>query len=231
MYLAILVVINNKSLRRIGYYIHRINHAYRDTLYGCFGDNSSKKNTQELAEIAKNTLKSVCQNIAKIYSSELKGRDCTVTIKLITKDEKGGASCGTYVRSEEDSRRDQSPPFVYAVGTGANTAFDSALRIGQAGKCSHFYSGDLTKDDTYNNQRSHWDNFYRSTIVVPIRRLNPHKLGLPDASDDIGFLSVDTMSRNRLNDEHHVELLAAFADQMYNFFCLMQGKYTFNIKE
>jgi len=52
------------------------------------------------------------------------------------------------------------------------------------------------------------------------------RLGQPDQSQDLGFLCVDTLSRNRLNEGYHVELMSAFADQMYNFLSLMRGRYT-----
>ena len=43
--------------------------------------------------------------------------------------------------------------------------------------------------------------------------------------DDIGFLCIDSDSRYRLNGGFHVEILAAFADQLYNFFSFMRGTY------
>jgi hypothetical protein len=76
----------------------------------------------------------------------------------------------------------------------------------------------------YRNERQDWKNFYRSAIVVPIRFVNRPAVG-PVVSDDIGFLSVDTKSTHRLNDDYHLEYLAGLADQMYNFMSLMRGKY------
>jgi hypothetical protein len=38
----------------------------------------------------------------------------------------------------------------------------------------------------------------------------------------LGFLKVETMFKNRLNDTYHVQILAAFADQMYTFLSLRQ---------
>jgi hypothetical protein len=42
----------------------------------------------------------------------------------------------------------------------------------------------------------------------------------------LGFLAVDTMSENRLNNTYQMQMLAAYAHQMYNFMSLMRGKYS-----
>src|SRR5262249_51871369 len=112
----------------------------------------------------------------------------------------------------------------FRLKTGENTAFDQALRY-TAGRTNHFFAADLNVDKMYRNERQDWKEFYQSAIVVPIRYVDPAKIGQADASDDIGFLAVDTKSRNSLNGGYQVELLASFADQMYNFMSLMRGKF------
>ena len=206
--------------------IHRINHDYRDTLSATF---SAAVQGPDFATVGKlselKTLKSACQKIAKIYSG-LTHCSCTVTVKLITK-EGGNSFCETHARSEENSERDCAQPAKYEVKTGLNAAFDTALAY-KAGRISHFHSADLEADakvGNYRNQRDNWSDFYASTIVVPIRCVTVPRDGTPIASDDIGFLCVDTSSTYRLNDDYHVQLLAGFADQMYNFMSLMRGKY------
>jgi hypothetical protein len=216
----------NKQFREACKTLHRINHDYRDTLSNTF---SGVAHTPDLATAAKlselKTLKSACQKIAKIYSG-LTHCDCCVTVKLIT-NEGGSTYCETHARSEENSERDCSQPAKFEVKTGRNTAFDKALAY-NAGKISHFFSADLqaeAKAGHYRNQRDNWSDFYRCAIIVPIRCVTVPKDGTPIASDDIGFLCVDTTSPRRLNDDYHLELLAGFADQMYNFMSLMRGKY------
>jgi hypothetical protein len=216
----------NKQFREACKTLHRINHDYRDTLSATF---SGAAHTPDLATAAKfselRTLKSACQKIAKIYSG-LTHCDCTVTVKLIT-NEAGNTFCETHARSEEISERDCSQPARFEVKTGLNTAFDKAL-VYNAGKISHFFSADLqaeAKAGHYRNQRDNWSDYYLCAIIVPIRCVTVPKNGTPIASDDIGFLCVDTTSPHRLNDDYHLELLAGFADQMYNFMSLMRGKY------
>jgi hypothetical protein len=225
-YFSIRVRQENAALRRTAATIHKINHDYRDALSKMFGGNHPV--TDEVARIQceRETLQAVCQSAARIFNS-FTHADCMVTIKLIDRDTNGSLTCQTYVRSQLNCERDIYPSPPYEINTGRNTAFDEALRF-SAGAISHFYSADLTemaKSGRYRNQRDNWSEYYQSAMVVPIRYVNPQKAGRRDASDDIGFLSIDTLSKYRLNNEYHLHFLAAFADQMYNFMSLMRGGY------
>jgi hypothetical protein len=216
----------NIQFRNLIKILHRVNHDYRDMLSGAFKnqphDFTRSQYFDFLKRGEKTTLKSVCQKVAKIYTA-FTHSDCTVTVKLITQVD-GKSFCATHERSEELCPRDIGQPRQFELNTGANTAFDKALMFAN-GMISHFHSDDLTKENAYRNQRDHWSDFYKNTIVVPIRSVDFTKLGTKDASSEIGFLSVDTLSTNRLNNTWHLELLAAFADQMYNFMCLMRCEY------
>ncbi|MBF0555506.1 MAG: hypothetical protein HQK96_13275 [Nitrospirae bacterium] len=178
------------------------------------------------------TIHSVCEKIEKIYFS-LTGKPCLVTVKLIRpKDEKGDTYCEIYARSETNCRRDDLGKKLFEVSE-ENTVFHKALqRRGMNEDCSHFHSEDLTKEDNYRNERQNWKNFYKSTIVVPIRYHPKQELRKKVIPDDLGFLCVDTRSTNRLKKGAHVQILAALADQMYNFLSLMKGRYiTINPKQ
>ena len=204
----------NRAFRDCIKVLHRINHDYRDTLSAIFKHGAHRFDQNEyrdyVTQSERKIIKSVCQKIAKIYSSFTHG-SCTVTVKLVTRVAEK-MFCETYERSEENCDRDTGPSRIFEINTGANTAFDEAIKYA-TGKVSHFHSEDLTTNGSYRNQRDHWSDFYQSCIVVPIRCVNPDKIGTKDCSDDIGFLCVDTLSDNRLNNTWHVELLAAFADQ------------------
>jgi len=132
----------------------------------------------------------------------------------------------TYVRSQELSKRDSSEKLKFVVGTGDNNGFDKTLSNRSDGLPLHFYSPDLQKESDYSNQRQHFYRHYRSTLVVPICGENKGKEGTPDQFDRVGFLCVDTLSINRLNNGYHLYMLSALANQMYNFMSLMRGKYT-----
>jgi hypothetical protein len=213
----------NASFRRLPEVLHKINHDYRDVLSKCFGDPGAVPPEQVRLQEEVATVTSACQKIAQIYS-DLTHVPCTVTAKVITTEPDGRAYCDTFARSESNCKRDEGHPSEFELKTEQNTAFDRALRY-TPGETTHFYSADLCKDSSYRNQRQNWKKFYRSAIVVPIRHVDRRKVGQGGESDNIGFLAVDTASPNRLNGTFHVELLASFADQMYNFMSLMRGKF------
>jgi hypothetical protein len=215
----------NDALRDMSTNLHIINHNYRDIIHSTFAANNPIGSRRDLVKIEREVLHATCQRISEIFTRLLHGRPCVVTVKLITTGTHGARICKTYIRSDANCERERYGPDEFQVGTNKNTALDTALMLPEPGKCAHFHSADLTADHHYQNERAHWQNFYRSAIVVPIRYVDNRRIGHPDASQDLGFLSVDTLSRNWLNNGSHVQLLAAFADQMYYFMSLMRGRF------
>ena len=215
----------NVALRNIASTFNEINHIYRDSLKNMFGGNEPVNNPEDLLAEEERVLRSVCQRIENIFIRVI-NRDCMVTIKLLLKEDSGKYFAHTYVRSLEDCARDKPKRIKYEVGTGANAAFDTALRKGPNGIPSHFFSPDLQKEAHYSNARQHYDKLYRSAIVVPIRGVNKGKEGTHEEYDMIGFLCVDTLSTHRLNNGYHLQMVCSLAGQMYNFMSLMRGNYT-----
>lgn len=221
----------NKRLTDAFGVLHRVNHEYRDALACTFSDEVAAIDFESHArEVELETLRSVCQKAAKIFMS-ITHADCTVTVKFIFRED-GKVHCQTHTRSEENCLRDTPFPLKFAVRTGENSAFDTALAFSPS-RTSHFFCADMdemAEHGEYRNQRDNWRDFYRTAIIVPIRRVDPRKVGQEGASDDIGFLCVDSPSPHRLNNKYHLQLLAALADQMYNFMSLMRGKYRVPVK-
>lgn len=215
----------NVALRDIASTFNEINHIYRDSLKDMFGGTNPVDNPADLLAEEERVLRSICQRIENIFIRVI-NRNCMVTIKLLLKEQSGRYFAHTYVRSLENCARDKPERRKYEVGTGANTAFDKALQKCPNGIPSHFFSPDLKKEDGYFNERQHYDNLYRSTIVVPIRGVNKGKEGTNEEYDLIGFLCVDTKSTHRLNNGYHLQIVSSLAGQMYNFMSLMRGKYT-----
>ncbi len=212
----------NRKLKEISEHFREINAIYRNRLFGLFYGKCPSMERKDLINIEKFTLNSVCQRISKIYSM-LIAKNCTVSVKLLMQQEDTGRLyVTTYTRSENACKHDDESPSKFEVNTGQNTAFDDALRRNTTGDITHFFSGDLRKHKHYRNQRPNWSKYYQSAIVVPIRCLGVEENPDPD---DIGFLCVDTNSRHRLNNTHHVVMLSGLADQIYNFMSLMRGKY------
>lgn len=214
---------DNKNLQDIAWNFKAINTIYRDALTECFAGNSPMSDKSLLMPIEKQTIIAICQRIAQIYSKII-SKDCMVTVKVLTREE-NRLYATTYGRSLSNCDRDTTEPTKFAVNEGMNTAFDKGLMKDSSGGIPHFYSADLTKHKNYRNERQDYLDCYKSALLVPIRKVATRN----HQGEDIGFLSVDTKSRNRLNNEHHLVMLAALSDQMYNFFSLMRGKYKVNI--
>lgn len=218
---AMNILEENKRLQEIANSFREINSIYRDSLFRAFYGSNPVTEEDELRQLEKETLTPVCQRISQIFT-KLTRRQCIVSVKLLTK-KSDVVYAKAYTRSENSSERDKSTPKEFKVGTGENTAFDEALRQTTTGELSFFYSGDLGKHKNYFNERQNYLKYYKSAIVVPIRCLGVEGKA---EREDVGLLCVDTRSRNRLNNGHHVVMLSSLADQMYNFMSLMRGKYS-----
>jgi hypothetical protein len=216
----------NRAFRRGQDVLHSINHNYRDVLSDAFGEQRVESDKGR-ADIEKEVLQSVCAELARLFDA-FTHVSCTVSVKLIVRGQDGVLYARKHARSENYCPRDKVEPFDFQLKTGKNTGLDHALRRVQ-GKITHFFSDDLYRDaddGKYYNERPNWRDCYRSAIVVPIRHTSGKKDDHGWESDNLGFLAVDTMSDNRLNGTYHVSMLAAYADQMYNFMSLMRGKYS-----
>ena len=214
----------NIALRGLSEIFCEINKLYRDKLRESFAKEDPSYDPVDLAAEEKSVLQAVCQRIENIFS-RVTGRNCMVTIKLLTK-ENGKVFAETYVRSQQLCDRDNPCQLKYSVGTGKNTSFDEAAKKRADGRPQHYFSPNLLKENGYSNERQHYDRFYKSTLVVPILGINRGKEETPEEFDHVGFLCVDTLAVNHLNDGYHLYMLSALATQMYNFMSLMRGKYT-----
>jgi hypothetical protein len=217
----------NMALRQMSTIFYQINNIYKDELQKDFHKKSPITDPRSLMLAEGRVLQAVSQQIAKIFTLAV-GRPCLVTVKLVTKNE-AGAYASTHVRSEEMCHRDRNGIKPFAIGTGENTGMDQTLSVSADGKPPHFFSPDLLKEAGYCNQRQHFEHYYRSILVVPIRGDTPNGDTSKTDADLIGFLSVDTMSTNRLNDRYHLYMIAALAHQMYNFMSLMRGRFSVSI--
>lgn len=215
----------NIVLRDLSRVFSEINIIYRNRLFESFAAHSPITNPGELLDTEKCVLRAVCQRIASGIFSRVINRPCMVTIKLAS-EHNGKSYAQTYVRSQDECDRDHDVHIKYWLLTGENTAFDEALKNRTDGKVSHYYSPNILREHGYSNQRQHFDRYYKSVLVVPMRGERKDRKGTTDEFDLIGFLCVDTLSTNRLNNGYHLHMLSALASQMYNFISLMRGRYT-----
>lgn len=223
---------DNIALRSLSGEFFDINRIYQRTMQQTFLVKSPVTDQELLIKTEKETLEAVCQRICSIFERVV-GRKCMVTIKLITYEERENACYAyTYARSIKASARDEAERVRYSVGDGLNTGFEEALKPRPDGSPPHFHSFDLSQESSdYSNQRRDYLRHYRSVLVVPIREpvtqqdCGPDESNVKIDSNLIGFLCVDTLSINRLNNSFHLIMLSALASQMYTFMCFMRGRY------
>jgi hypothetical protein len=213
------------ALRGMTKTIHEINENYKNSLKKIFNGAESAPNVLDLLSEERQVLSGVCQRIENMMSL-LIGRQVMATVKLIVNEDQGRPYAETYVRSIDQCIRDNPNIIKFEVGTGKNTGFDKALEKRRDYVPSHFYSADLKKHHGYQNERLNYLDLYRSTIVVPIRGQNENKTDTADEFDTIGFLCIDTMATNKLNDTYHIYIISSLANQMYNYISLMRGRFS-----
>lgn len=209
----------NLAMRGLARDLYDINQIYKVAISSLTGRIEAVNNPEELIDLEIRVLRSVCQRIGRIFDKLLE-RPCIVTLKLVT--EVGDKLIAeTYLRSEEFSRRDHSSKYQSSLLTGEDTALDGALKTRTDGRPPHFFSPNLLLEpEKFQTARPDFSYYYRSTLVVPIHA----KIDLDqnDITDLIGFVCIDTLSINRLNNSEHLFLLSSFANQFYNFMSMIR---------
>lgn len=226
-----------QRLRRCAPELHDINHLYRDTLFNLcsrrrLGRKEPPRTQEELFRLEVDVLRQVCQKIANIFW-HVTGRKCVVTVKLVIQKHDLSMGCFTWAGSDRPEERKEPEARLSTIDEEHNPGFFEALKL-RRGYFSYFHGADLRRlaaENLFRSDRPSWESFYASSIVVPIRHVE--RGGLPDENvcDNIGLLCVDTESPNRLNPTYHVQLLAAFADQMYNFMNILRENYELRHRE
>lgn len=214
----------NKSLRDLSLIFCDINRMYRDSLRALMASEGADFSKRLAVEC--DVLKNVAQRIENIYSKATNSQ-CLCTIKLVAEDE-DGEYAKTYVRSQGNHVRDDKAQ-RFSVGEGKNTAFDEARRKQPAQP--HFFSADLKRETDYYNERQDYLRHYQSALVVPIYGGSLVNGQSRSDWDMIGYLCVDTLSTNRLNNTFHLHMASALAAQMYAFMKTIRGREWHPLKE
>ena len=211
---------SQKALRRMCYTRHEISHVYRDE-HGKQNLSLSRRDSAAESKARhgfreRDTIGIVNQKIANMFREVLRVA-CTVETYLCTP---GPETCIVVARSERGNQRDKYDDFVFTVEK--NTAFAEA-RKERSDTTSHFLCGDLvslSRNGEYKDERE-WHRIYQSRLVIPIRYRD----------QELGFLSLDTKSRHRINHTDHVEILASLADDMYVFLHASRLKLAAELRE
>lgn len=225
--------------------MHKLLHNARDVYFDIM--HSHKTGTLTEKGLTKNyqlhliaLLDNLC-SVMKAYTSQ----EIAACIKLITYGDSDGkidlnnATLVTFCRSSDSvhsraSYESTSRPILLRDNT------DFFEVVSPDYEKNYFYQDDLLAYDKYlrkngehyKNSNPHWDSYYRSTIVVPIRiqfdklyHIKPN-----DAYHIIGFLCVDSMSTDAFSrslENYYVDLLYAYADVTY----ILLGQYRHYLKK
>lgn len=242
------IVRNIRNSFSYNYYmfLHDFRNAYFDMLCERKNNNNSdKKNRiQVLTRDTQNFLVNVLDYLCSIMESNT-GEKVSACIKLIenrgqvTNIDKDKATVITFCRSRNsDTDRKVNDERQASIKIKDNTDFYDILDEDSPNTDSYFYQTDLVQYDKllkkagkeYKNTTRNYDNYYRGTIVAPIRiaRKHLHYVLEDNGYDVIGFLCIDSPSSNAFRDnvfdrKNYSNIVKAFAAEIY----IILNKYNF----
>lgn len=219
--------------------MHNLLHNVRDVYFDIM--HSHKKNTLNehwLAKTYKAELSKILDNLCSVMSAYT-SQDVSACIKLITYSDPNdtidleNATLVTFSRStNSDHGRNDYESTKKPILLRENTDFFEV--VSKDFEKTYFYQSNLVAYDEqlqrngehYRNSNPNWKQFYRGTIVVPIRIQfdKLYHLKKDDAYHIIGFLCVDSMSTDAFSKQHekyNVDLVYAYADVIY----ILLGQY------
>ena len=220
--------------------MHKLSHNVRDVYFDILHDYKKGTLTEvHLSRTYKTELQKILDSLCSMMTAYT-GRDISACIKLIAYSDpqevldKESATLVTFSRSSnsKSNRGDYESPAT-PIYLRDNTDFYNVVDKGNLK--IHFYQENLPDyadelermGSRYHNTNINWKEFYRSTIVVPIR-IKHNKLYHLRKNDDtyhiLGFLCVDSMDTDAFTKQQeafNVDLLYAFADVIY----ILLGQY------
>ena len=211
-----LVFRQNRSWRQVPFYLHSINHLFRDVLTSLFFKNSTPVTEDQLIDVEQQVLDKACSAMGELFRV-LIGRRCQVTLYLIRDN-----SCFIWACNEQNVDRQRWVEQSFLISKDSNTRFQRILELIENKKKPIYFSRDILKENQYHDSLPDAKSFYRTVIVVPVKCTISADSGKQE-SRILGFLTLDSKSPGRLNDDYHAEFLAAFADQIFNFISVMRS--------
>lgn len=163
------------------------------------------------------------------------GEEVSACIKVVLPKEDGeeitwkDAMVQTFARSTNtDSERNNYDIHLKKQYVKDNSDFLDILNPDSDSKKSYFYKRSLIEYEkeqkkngkVYLNSTPNWENYYRSTIVVPIR-IHNEKISYSKKNGYyhvIGFVCVDSMSENAFlekQEKYNVDVVKSFAAEAY----------------
>lgn len=212
---------------------HNLTKNFRDSYLDILSHQKNGTLTVELlTEKIENYLQSSLDDICRIYK-EFTYQDVSACIKYIDsvgEVDRETATIKTFVRSSgsEPKRNENDDNITSPIYVKDNTDFYSILSPNSSNRKSYFYQRNLVKyaEDAerggyiYNNSTNNWQNYYKSTIVVPISIANRRVFysASNHCYDVIGFLCIDSLSTDAFlekDEKYNLAVARAFAAEMY----------------
>ncbi len=221
------IISKNRAYRQTFEKIHKINHFYREKLaHSSLVLLAASKLEQEevtkfLHSVQRTGCEKVCSYIKSIFEG-IVGTEVHITLWLYQDSVK---SCEIFTST--DDRRE--------AGTTVQISDCEYLQFDKTSSKNHphaksYFHQNTKKAKSFLDGFPESKEFYKSILVIPIHfegKINDEIL-----HDRLGFLQADCKSANHLNNREHAELLAAFADQFYNFLSIMkQNYYVINVPQ
>lgn len=231
--------IETMRMSKITKNMHYLLHNVRDTYFKIMLYHKIRRlSRQSLSEIYKLSLQGVMDNLCSTINAYT-SREVHACIKLITSEDFdrkmdiNNATLVTFCRSRNsEHKRSRYEENNRPIFLRENSDFYEV--VSPEFEKTHFYQGDLIAYDEekkkngerYKNSNPDWAEFYRGTIVVPIRieRDKLYHIEENDAYDIIGFLCVDSKSTDAFTksmENYLVDMMYAYADVIY----ILLGQY------
>lgn len=227
----------SRNVSSLRYYclIHDFRNTYYDMLSYYKKDNLT---IGLLTKMVQDFLEKSLDYICEIYS-EFTHQEVSACIKYIdgidNEIDIDTAAVKTFVRSKNSDVRRHGLDLAQTkkILIRDNTDFYSIIGPNRRTNKSYFYQRDLleykkNENPSYKNTTLGWEEFYKGTIVVPIRIANKRLFykNEQECYDVIGFLCIDSMSTDAFlkdQERYNVYIAKAFAAEIY--IILNQYKY------
>lgn len=230
-------------------FLHDFRNVYFEILKGHKSNNILDQDTrvEVLTKDTKNFLVNALDYLCDLMEKNT-GRKVCASIKLIentgmaTNIDKDTATVITFCRSKNsDSKRKANDERNNSIKVKENTDFYDILDENSQ-NADAFYQSDLLqyakylkKDGrAYRNTTLNYENFYRGTIVVPIRvaRQKLYYVSENQGYDIIGFLCIDSIytdafRNNDFDKTNYINIVKSFAAEMY----IILNKYNFYLQK
>jgi hypothetical protein len=209
---------NSELFHIVSENIHNAHHLIRDALFDL-----EHADAGIVRERAKNTAKDLVNLLAGLLS-KLTGCYVCVCIKIPEQfegvtarsiDDLEGKNVLTFCRDRINTPGKRWEQWYHSLVD--NSVFRDII----LGKIPYFTSADLEKEKDYTNMTPNWRQWYKTAIVVPIRRTVSHSDKGNPKYELLGFLCADSLTTEAFGEKQiddYAQLLMSVGDGLYLYF-------------